>query len=1668
VGRFQVEELVQSGGMGDVYRAIDLSNDEIVALKTLRSQSASQERFSREAARLSELKHPGIPRYIAHELAPDGLPFLAMEWLEGADLAEHLRITRLGLKSAVRLVELVCEAVGAAHQQGIVHRDINPSNLFLVGRKTDNIRVLDFGVARLVGEQPILTAEGSQIGTPGYMSPEQIEGRGSVGPAADVFALGCVLYETVTAQRAFYAPTIKELLARMLTEHPPAPSELHQDVPAELDALILRCLSKEPKQRPHDALELAELLARLPELSDEAASEARPSMPGSVEQQVTSVVVLRDGGDGAMERAQRASEPYGMRAGPGSDNTIVIATRGTGTAADHAGLAARCALAVQRATRATHIAVSTGLSRKVGEALSGRAFDAALVSLLMKHSDGDTEARAGTCLWLDENTAALLDSRFDVRAVAEGFLLRGLRETYEPARTVLGKRTRCVGRKRELSTLEATLAESFEDNIATSVLITGDPGIGKSRLAAEITRIARQKVPGVQIIRGCADAMTAGAPFVALSRAVARACRIDDSSPDSVRRSRLHERLESLIARDELGRVSEFLAELLGISVGTAASPQMEAARRDAVLRGDQIQRALTDWLRGECEAAPVLLVLEDFHWGDLPTVKFIDSALRSLAEAPLVVLALARPELHDLFPHLWVRRGVTELRLNHLSRRAVGAMIQEVLGGNVSESVKARVIRRAQGNPYWVEELLRAEDAGQGDNVPDRIVLLAQSRIESQSLEERRVLKAASVFGRQFWQGGAKAVLEGEGSARPLKALLRDLVESEFIMEHELSALGGEREFQFASGLLRDAAYSLLGEDEKEQAHLKAASWLEKNGDSDPLAVAMHFTLGGEVERARSHYLEAAEQALSGDDLNAAISCAEEGLAAGARGPDLVRLRLVLAEANRWHGDNAAAFRSAQKAFARAEDGTESWYRAAAEAAVAAGKIGKHESSLAIARDLIESRATSEALADRGSALSRVATQLVLSGQKEMASRMLDAVIQEDTRVEPDPQVMGYYHEALAVFAGANGDPVGRIVEAETAIQSFEDAGDLRNACLGRLSKGFAEVEFGANQDARITLERALEVARRMDLSNSVPVARAQLGRALGRLGEVGEGMEHLHSAAAAFDRQRNVRLSGMSRLYLAELHLLSDNLEAAQVATRRALEILQPMPPLLQVAQALSAALTVADLEGSQVEAESLVDEALVGLAPENRLVVGESFARVCAASALSQLGRAEEAQRLIDNEVDRVEALRAQMSPERAHQFCTGNPARAFLSTLDEKQKRAPGGIHFVRWLAESRGAGSHSIAQQTQEASTLAQVESIVAESRPVLRNLLITQSYHDLSAEIARVIDRGNVNWSTFACWASKTAGISIRNEDLPRFAQKTLGLESGQLPQVAPFISHLLDGFGLGRRVRVAVFLALREVSNEISLGNRKVYQELAPLFARFVDMMRTNPGEEDLERFTSSLNTGPIEQEGQELLKKAFVAWYGASRIESSSTRAQMILRANCQIGLHEQTRLQEHIQGALDAPIEGLVQRHLRAQLPRLIGPPLAWLIGLVTRGLMRRLRAFWQEVATRYTMNLALPGGNEISLGTDLPGGPGAYPSDLQEITDPKLEALLDLFDLHGPSPTGSGANNWAQLNDRMGFIVELFRARQQDLKLFDPPFKPQQEALLKEGKVPEGDL
>jgi hypothetical protein len=257
-------------------------------------------------------------------------------------------------------------------------------------------------------------------------------------------------------------------------------------------------------------------------------------------------------------------------------------------------------------------------------------------------------------------------------------------------------------------------------------------------------------------------------------------------------------------------------------------------------------------------------------------------------------------------------------------------------------------------------------------------------------------------------------------------------------------------------------------------------------------------------------------------------------------------------------------------------------------------------------------------------------------------------------------------------------------------------------------------------------------------------------------------------------------------------------------------------------------------------------------------------------------------------------------------------------------------------------------------------------------------------------------------------------------------------------------------------------------VSSEISLGNKKVYAELAPLFARFVDVLRQDSTDDGVERFVRTLRSGPIEEGGQELLARAFRAWFEASRSDSETKRAQLILRANCQIGLHEQTRLQPHIQAALDAPLSVIMQRKLRQALPLFTGWPGTLLIKLFARPFLHEVTHLWRRLATRYAMKLALPAGREISLGEDLPDTPSGTPADLRVLTDPKTEALLEQFDRQLGSLRGSGANNWVNLNDRMGFIVELFRSRQQDLELMSPPFSPEQEALLVQGIVPDGSL
>ena len=259
-----MEAQVAAGGMGVVYRARDTETGAPVALKLLAARDPdNQERFAREATILAQLDHPAIVRYVAHGATAEGVPYIAMDWAHGETLFQRLASAGVSLAETVALGQRVADALGYAHARGVVHRDVKPSNLVLLGATVADVAILDFGIARAEAVPSSLTETGAVLGTPSYMSPEQARGERAVDARADVFSLGCVLYECATGQLAFEGRHVLALVAKIVFWEPPRLRRVVPDAPKALDDLFVRMLAKDPARRPRDGAEVAAELARI-------------------------------------------------------------------------------------------------------------------------------------------------------------------------------------------------------------------------------------------------------------------------------------------------------------------------------------------------------------------------------------------------------------------------------------------------------------------------------------------------------------------------------------------------------------------------------------------------------------------------------------------------------------------------------------------------------------------------------------------------------------------------------------------------------------------------------------------------------------------------------------------------------------------------------------------------------------------------------------------------------------------------------------------------------------------------------------------------------------------------------------------------------------------------------------------------------------------------------------------------------------------------------------------------------------------------------------------------------------------------------------------------------------------------------------------------------------
>ena len=747
------------------------------------------------------------------------------------------------------------------------------------------------------------------------------------------------------------------ILARILLDEAPRLCDLLPAAPARLDELVARMLAKDPAARPRDGAAVAIELAALGSLDPGAPvlALARPALTGQ-EQRLLSVVVVpvttRGGApveptpcdtplptadtldvasvpllaatavdySSEVEGLRAAIAPFGAELTALVDGSLVVVVQGSGAATDQTALVAHAALALRDRLGDAPIGVATGRGLLAAGGVVGEVIDRAVAL-----------AGRGLGVHLDETTARLLDGRFVLRGEGAPTLVEPIAAPGQ--RTLLGRPTPFVGRERELAKLVEHLDECREEQIARVVLVTGPPGIGKSRLRSELSRIAllRDAAPWVS----WCEPMRSGSPLALLTSIVRSALGLRDGMSPEARRERLSARLAERLAGDALSLATIFLGELCGAPPPEGQVDDGGSAPKPPVDDGGSAPKPRARrW--GLCPQTPARrspacrAPRTGPHGGAAPARLPRVPRGRVRARAPLCSCSSSKssgptrgasasstgPSAISRSGRSWWspspgRRCATPSRacsasaictrspLRELGKKAAASerLVREVLGAGLAPGTVDGIVARAGGNAFFLEELIRAEAEGRGGALPETVLAMAQARLERLPPDARQVLRAASVLGEVFWSGAVAALLGGAGGRRDVDPWLDEMTEREVVTRRPEPRFPDEREYVFRHALVRDAAYASLTEEDRALGHRIAGDWLDARGEPDAAVLAEHFDRGRDAARAAGAYERAASQALARSDFQRAMALVDRAIAMGAAGTSgdrLGRMRLV------------------------------------------------------------------------------------------------------------------------------------------------------------------------------------------------------------------------------------------------------------------------------------------------------------------------------------------------------------------------------------------------------------------------------------------------------------------------------------------------------------------------------------------------------------------------------------------------------------------------------------------------------------------------------------------------------------------------------------------------------------------------------------------------------
>jgi serine/threonine protein kinase/tetratricopeptide (TPR) repeat protein len=793
IAQYVVQEPIGTGGMAVVYKARDERLQRQVALKFLSpylsADADAKDRFVTEARTAAALDHPNVCTIYEIGETGDGHLFIAMPLYDGETLQARLTRGRLTFEEAFPLALQVARGLEHAHAAGIVHRDIKPSNIVILRDGTP--KILDFGIARM--HDTALGEPCTLIGTASYMSPEQADGE-RVDNRSDIWSLAIVLHELLTAERPFVGDGVVAVLDAIRYGDPRLTATSYPDVPAGIDRILRRALSKSPGERYASMSMLtAELVALAPDAGNPAvvplddsgrmsATERRRAAvlvsivsdyPALVDQVTPTdaqriVGRLRDTAvDVVREHGGLVNQAIGDQ---------IVSLFGVPTAHEDDDLrATRAALALHARVRALaptcppHVRLRFQSGLHVGAVVARRLHEgprrydivgtpATLAARLAVLADPDQ-------LWVGPETQRLVAPYMQTAACPPVALdsyadpvtpFRVLGETGISTRLEASSRsglTPYVGREPELSTLQSRVANA-ETGVGASILVVGEAGAGKSRLLLELQESLRTRT-GVCIVRARCRAYGDVVPYGVFVQIMCAALELRPPLTSASVAARIRH------IDPELEPFLPLFLHLLSVSSDVHAVPRH--------LHGEHLQVALLDALAAFvgvlARGGPLVLIVEDFHWADTGSRAAFVRLTELVDSIPLVLIVTSRVD--DRAQSAW-STPATLVRLERLDFASSVAIAQAVLGvRQVSDALARRLYDRAGGNPFFLEQMCAAlleqgvvqvrDDVARVEGGEDALVLpdtvqgVIRARLDNLDAQALEVVRVASVIGAEF-----------------------------------------------------------------------------------------------------------------------------------------------------------------------------------------------------------------------------------------------------------------------------------------------------------------------------------------------------------------------------------------------------------------------------------------------------------------------------------------------------------------------------------------------------------------------------------------------------------------------------------------------------------------------------------------------------------------------------------------------------------------------------------------------------------------------------------------------------------------------------------------------------------------------------------------------------